>query len=166
MMRSKRGFTLIELMIVVAIVGVLAAIALPAYRDYTKRARMSEVLHAFDAIAMGANEYHSVLGFFPTATYGANNLAFFSEQYAAIILNDESDRNYNLAIVANFNPNLDLYVIDGEEGNLFVASRDNRRVAILVDGGAQNAPPPFLRKRGNVGAAAGEADSKRCPASV
>jgi type IV pilus assembly protein PilA len=46
MRRRQKGFTLIELMIVVAIVGILAAIALPAYQDYTVRAKMSEAVLA------------------------------------------------------------------------------------------------------------------------
>ncbi len=49
MKRIQQGFTLIELMIVVAIIGILAAVALPAYQDYTRRAKVSEVMLAASA---------------------------------------------------------------------------------------------------------------------
>jgi prepilin-type N-terminal cleavage/methylation domain-containing protein len=106
--RSKAGFTLIELMIVVAIIGVLAAIAIPAYRDFVKRSRMSEVLAAFDAICTGAGEYHAALGYFPSASYGTNNLAYFSEAYATVVLVDCSSSYYDLNIKANFTSDLNL----------------------------------------------------------
>lgn len=47
--RAQKGFTLIELMIVVAIIGILAAVALPAYQDYLVRSRVSEAIVALDA---------------------------------------------------------------------------------------------------------------------
>jgi type IV pilus assembly protein PilA len=50
MKQHQQGFTLIELMIVVAIIGILAAIALPAYQDYTKKARVSEVVLAASSL--------------------------------------------------------------------------------------------------------------------
>jgi type IV pilus assembly protein PilA len=104
-------------MIVVAIIGVLAAIAIPAYRDYVNRAKMSEVLTAFDAIAQGASEYHAAMGYFPNSSYTAHNLADFSEEYANLTLTDLTPAE-NMGIVATFKSTLDLTATTPDFGQL------------------------------------------------
>ena len=64
-MKYTRGFTLIELMIVVAIVGILAAIAIPAYSDYTVRAKITEALAFAAAAKTTLSEYYSSEGEMP-----------------------------------------------------------------------------------------------------
>jgi type IV pilus assembly protein PilA len=63
--KKQQGFTLIELMIVIAIVGILAAIALPAYQDYTVRAKVSEALARLAEAKTSVAEYYSANGYFP-----------------------------------------------------------------------------------------------------
>jgi type IV pilus assembly protein PilA len=65
-MKKQQGFTLIELMIVVAIIGILAAIAIPAYQDYTIRAQVSEGLNLSGGAKAAVTEYFQDQGTFPT----------------------------------------------------------------------------------------------------
>ena len=65
--RAQAGFTLIELMIVVAIIGILAAVALPAYRDYTVKAKVSEVILAASSAKNTVAEAAQVGGAMPDA---------------------------------------------------------------------------------------------------
>ena len=78
--QMQKGFTLIELMIVVAIIGILAAIALPAYQDYTARAKVSEVVLAASTARTCVSE-HAQLGTDPSGC----GTDFQATKYAASI---------------------------------------------------------------------------------
>ena len=67
----QKGFTLIELMIVIAIVGILAAVALPAYQDYTVRAKVSEAVAKSAEIKTAISEYYSARNEIPASITAA-----------------------------------------------------------------------------------------------
>jgi len=70
-MKKQQGFTLIELMIVVAIIGILAAIAIPAYQDYTIRAQVSEGLNLSGGAKAAVSEFRMDRGTWPSDNTGA-----------------------------------------------------------------------------------------------
>ena len=72
MKAMQKGFTLIELMIVVAIIGILAAIAIPAYQDYTIRAQVTEGLNLASSVKASVGEYFANNGTWPIGLVGAS----------------------------------------------------------------------------------------------
>jgi type IV pilus assembly protein PilA len=68
MKRIQQGFTLIELMIVVAIIGILAAIAIPQYQNYTGRAQLSDAIVIASGVKTAVGEYYQVNGSFTGAS--------------------------------------------------------------------------------------------------
>ena len=85
MKKIQQGFTLIELMIVVAIIGILAAIAIPAYQDYTIRAQVTEGLNLSAALKASVSEEFANTGVWPADLPALGINAVVSGKYVASI---------------------------------------------------------------------------------
>ena len=111
MKSNQKGFTLIELMIVVAIIGILAAVAIPAYGDYTARAQAAEAFTLMDGLKTPLTEAYASAGIFGLACTGTgavtcnNNISgvtgVFSGKYVASVYTPDAT-NAKTAIVAVF----------------------------------------------------------------
>jgi type IV pilus assembly protein PilA len=102
----QKGFTLIELMIVVAIIGILAAIAIPAYQNYTIRAQVSEGATLADGVKVAMADYYANKGTWPTvlgaAATGLNFPGAVTGQYVAgIATTGVGDVNVTYGLRAN-----------------------------------------------------------------
>ena len=88
MKRVQQGFTLIELMIVVAIIGILAAVALPAYQDYTAKAKVSEVILAASACRTAVSDVYQTGSTAPGAGNWGCESSTATSKYVASIATD------------------------------------------------------------------------------
>ncbi|MBU2984507.1 pilin [Saccharophagus degradans] len=86
MKKVQQGFTLIELMIVVAIIGILAAIALPAYNDYTTRAKVSEGIGLAAAAKSAVSEYRISQAAYPTGNSTAGLPPTIASKYVTTVV--------------------------------------------------------------------------------
>jgi type IV pilus assembly protein PilA len=88
MKKAQQGFTLIELMIVIAIIGILAAVALPAYQDYTVRAKMSEVVLAGSSCRTTISEVYQTASAAPGALNWGCESSTATSRYVASVATD------------------------------------------------------------------------------
>ena len=95
----QQGFTLIELMIVVAIIGILAAIAIPAYQNYTIRAQVSEGMSLADGAKTAITEYYTNHGAFPSqnASSGLASAGSIVGNYVADVSTGTADSPASVA---------------------------------------------------------------------
>jgi type IV pilus assembly protein PilA len=104
----QQGFTLIELMIVVAIIGILAAVALPAYQDYTIRAKMSELILAMSACRTSITEVYQSGGTAPAPNNWGCEGGVASKYVAGIATNANG---VVTATVQGISPSVDTSVV-------------------------------------------------------
>jgi type IV pilus assembly protein PilA len=129
MNKIQQGFTLIELMIVVAIIGILAAIAIPAYQDFTIRAKVTELMNAAVVCKTSVSEYYQQKGVWPGVADSGCSLATTANSSAPVVtagtgvINVNATNNLAIQLTGSASGLLLAYtpVVSGGAGSAIVA---------------------------------------------
>lgn len=124
-MKRQQGFTLIELMIVVAIVAILAAIALPAYQDYIIRAQVSEAATLLDGTKTTTTEFFENKGYFPGSNTSAGMAA------AASIVG-----NYVASVTTGVTPGVTIAIMSANANKAVAADALELSAITAANGGS------------------------------
>jgi type IV pilus assembly protein PilA len=158
--KVQKGFTLIELMIVIAIIGILAAIAIPAYQNYTIRSQVTEGLSLADGWKTSISEYYAQNGSFPTtsnATGGAQAIAVSGAAQgkyvgsiavgpggAIVVVYTGTQANAKLSVAANHQLSLNPGV-DGNFDVVWVCGTATVPTGVTISGtGTTTVSPAYL----------------------
>jgi len=144
-MKQQKGFTLIELMIVIAIIGILAAIAIPAYQDYTIRSKVSEGLNLAGAAKLAVAETYDSKGGFPALganiSYGLPTAASIAGNYVSAISAAASTGVITITYNNNVGGN------PSANGKVLVLTPDTTSIGAMgwvCGGGATDMPNKYL----------------------